>query len=37
MDCKDCGHCIDLHEPSDKDPEVVVEARKKIIEIFKQW
>jgi hypothetical protein len=37
IDCKDCGHCIDLHSPLDSDPEILKEGRADAYSTITQW
>jgi hypothetical protein len=37
IDCVDCGHCIDLHNPAESDPPALRDARKTIMKTIKQW
>ena len=33
-DCADCGHCKDLHTPTDEDPAELNEVRKQVIDFL---
>ena len=35
--CDDCGHCKDLHAPSDADPEPIKESRKEFEKYLAEW
>jgi len=35
--CTDCGHCKDLHAPSESDPEPVKQSRTEFEKHFAQW
>ena len=35
--CDDCGHCLDLHEPTPDDPTPVQESRKEFEKYLKAW
>lgn len=37
IDCDDCGHCVDLHTPSDQDPQALKDARTLIKSTLGQW
>lgn len=37
IDCFGCSHCVDLKAAKDTDPEVVKQARKKIIQVISNW
>lgn len=35
--CDDCGHCMDLHAPSESDPAPLVESRQQFEGYLAQW
>lgn len=37
IECVDCGHCVDLHEANNSDPENLVEARTDVWNTIVQW
>jgi hypothetical protein len=36
-ECDDCGHCMDLHAPSESDPAELVESRQEFERYLAQW
>lgn len=35
--CPDCGHCVDLHQPFDNDPETLKAVRAEELANVKKW
>jgi hypothetical protein len=35
--CDDCGHCLDLHAPSEEDPEALKNGRLEFEKYLDQW
>jgi pimeloyl-ACP methyl ester carboxylesterase len=35
--CDDCGHCLDLHEPKDSDPQALKDGRKEFEVYLQKW
>jgi len=37
IQCADCGHCVDLHTPTDNDPENLTKVRSEIEAEISKW
>lgn len=37
QECDDCGHCMDLHQPSSSDPKPLKKCRKAAVKEMEKW
>ena len=37
INCDNCGHCIDLHAPSNNDKQILIDTRNDIIQTLGKW
>jgi len=37
VECDDCGHCMDLHQPSSSDPKPLKKCRKAAVKEMEKW
>jgi len=37
VDCTDCSHCVDLHNPSPSDPKSLIDGRADAIKTISTW